>query len=245
MEGKMLDPGLPINVVGVMSSARVNGNTAVLVREALKGAAEAGASTTEIVLADYRIDFCAGCMRCMAEGRCAQPDDFEALRGRLTAAQGIILSSPTYAVAPCARMKALIDRMGLFEYFTSSAFGGKYVAGISTANRADAARKVARGLADEFASGIFQRGYISGCLGVSSTGNGVAQNAGALQQAHELGIKLVQDIRSKKTYPLQNPVAGLMNRFILRPNFGKVILNYRETVMKGVYESLTQRGLLQ
>lgn len=240
----MLDSGSPVKVVGVMSSARVNGNTAALVREALQGSEDAGASATEILLPEYRIDFCQGCLRCMAEGKCSAPDDFEKIRKLLTDANGIILSSPTYAGAPCARMKALIDRMGLFEYFTSSAFGGKYVAGISTANSAGPAKKVAQGLAQLLAGGVFQRGYVSGYLGVSSRGDGVAQNAAALSQARALGNKVVQDIRSGKTYPLQNPLSSLMNRFILRPNFGKVILEYREGVMKGVYESLAQRGLL-
>lgn len=241
----MLEVGSPIKVVGVMSSARVNGNTATLVREALKGAEEAGASTTGIVLPEYQINFCQGCMRCMAEGRCAAPDDFEQLRALLTAANGVILSSPTYGAAPCARMKALIDRMGLFEYFTSSAFGGKHIVGISTANSADAAKKVAKGLAHQFVQGVFQRGYVSGYLGVSSRGDGIARNAAALSQARALGRKLVQDIRGGRTYPLQNPFGGLMNRLILRPNFSKAILDYRDSMMRGVYENLAQRGLLQ
>ena len=37
-------------VVAVMSSAKANGNTATLVREALRGAEEEGALTTEIAL---------------------------------------------------------------------------------------------------------------------------------------------------------------------------------------------------
>ena len=233
-----------IHVVGVMSSARLDGNTATLVREALKGAEEVGAVVTEVVLAQYQINFCQGCLRCMAAGRCPAGDDFEAIRKQLADAHGIILSSPTYGAAPSARMKNVFDRLGLFEYFTSCSFGGKYVAGISTANSAGTARKVARGLAYLPTNGVFQRGYVSGFLGASSRGKGVAADPETLRKARELGRKLAQDIQSGRRYPLQNLVGRLMNRFILKPNFTTVILNYREGMMKGAYENLRQRGLL-
>jgi multimeric flavodoxin WrbA len=243
-EVEMLEPKSQIQVVGVMSSARVNGYTATLVREALKGAEEEGARTTEIVLPKHQVNFCQGCFRCMAEGQCPAEDDFEALRKLLSDANGIILSSPTYGAAPSAMMKNLIDRLGLFEYFTSSTFGGKYVVGISTANNARAAKKVAQTLAGFLSSGIFQRGYVSGFLGASSRGKGVAEDPGILRRARELGKKLVRDIQIGRRYPFQNPIGGLVNRLILKPNFSAAILDNREGMMKGVYENLKQRGLL-
>jgi multimeric flavodoxin WrbA len=233
-----------IQIVAVMSSARVNGNTATLVREALRGAAEEGASTAEIVLPEYHIEFCQGCMRCTEDGRCPLPDDLESLRARLHEADGIILSSPTYGAAPSARMKNFLDRMGLFEYFSAYAFGGKYRAGIATANRAADARKVAKHLASLLTSTFYGRGYISGYLGVSSSPNGVAANAEALRQARELGKKLAQDVQSGRTYPLQNLFGRLLNRLVVEPRIRAVIVRYRESVMQGVYESLTARGLL-
>ena len=233
-----------IHVVGVMSSARLDGNTATLVREALKGAEEEGAVVTEVVLPQYRINFCQGCLQCMAAGRCLAADDFEAIRKQLTDAHGVILSSPTYGAAPSAMMKNVFDRLGLFEYFTSSSFGGKYVAGISTANSAGAAKKVAKGLAHFLANGVFQRGYVSGFLGASSRGKGVAADPETLRKAHELGRKLAQDIQGGREYPLQNLAGRLVNRFILKPNFSTAILDHREGMMKGVYENLRGRGLL-
>jgi multimeric flavodoxin WrbA len=233
-----------IRVVGVMSSARANGNTATLVREALKGAEQEGASTTEILLPNYQINFCQGCLRCMAAGGCPAPDDFETLRRLLSEADGIVLSSPTYGAAPSAMIKNLFDRLGLFEYFTSCAFGGKYVVGISTANSAAAAKRVAKDLAHLLTNGVFQRGYVSGFLGASSRGNGIAGDPDALRKARELGGKLARDIHSGRQYPLQRPVGRVMNRFILKPSFRTAILEHREGMMKGVYENLVQRKLL-
>jgi len=233
-----------IHIVGVMSSARLNGNTATLVREALKGAEEEGAVTTEIVLPKHQISFCQGCFRCMAEGRCPAEDDFEALRKLVSDANGIILSSPTYGGAPSAMMKNFIDRLGLFEYFTSSTFGGKYVVGISTANNARAAKKVAQTLAGFLSNGIFQRGYVSGFLGASSRGKGVAEDPRTLKKAREVGRKLVRDIQNRRQYPLQHLIGRGVNRFILRPNFRVAILDHQEGIMKGVYQNLRQRELL-
>ncbi len=233
-----------IHIVGIMSSARLNGNTATLVREALRGAEGEGALTTEIALPKYQIGFCQGCLRCMSEGRCPGQDDFEVLRKLASDANGIILSSPTYGNAPSAMMKNFIDRLGLFEYFTSSTFGGKYVVGISTANNAQAATKVARILANTLSNGVFQRGYVSGFLGASSRGKGVAEDPGTLKKARELGRKLARDIQSRRQYPLQHLIGRVVNRFILKPNFEAAILDHQEGIMKGVYESLRQRELL-
>jgi multimeric flavodoxin WrbA len=231
-------------VVGVMSSARLNGNTAILVREALKGAAEEGASTTEAVLPTYRLSFCRGCLRCMVDGTCVIDDDFEAVKTLLRGADGIILSSPTYGEAPNAVMKNLLDRLGLFERFTSATFGGKYVVGLSTARSAAAAKKVAKGLAGLLTNGVFERGFIAGFLGASSGANGVESNLEGLRRARALGRKLVRGIRSGKTYPLRNPVGRLLNRLVLKPSYSKAILDYREGPVKGAYENLRGRGML-
>jgi multimeric flavodoxin WrbA len=231
-------------VVGVMSSARLNGNTATLVREALRCAQEEGALITEITLPTYHLSFCQGCLRCMVDGRCPIDDDFEAVKALLRGADGIILSSPTYGGAPNAIMKNLLDRLGLFERFTSATFGGKYVVGMSTARSAGDAKKVAKGLASLLTNGVFERGYITGFLGASSGVNGVENDPDALRTARELGRKLAQDIRSGHRHPLQNPATRLMNRFILKPSFSKAILDHREGPVKGVYGNLCQRGML-
>ena len=50
-------------VVGVISSPRREGNTAVMVREALKGAKEEGAIVEEVFLADMN-GILQGCLTC-------------------------------------------------------------------------------------------------------------------------------------------------------------------------------------
>jgi multimeric flavodoxin WrbA len=230
-----------IKVVGVISSARFNGNTATLVREALKGAEESGATVTEIFLPKKRIEFCAGCNTCMSSGKCVFKDDFEEVRDLLYDADGIIWGSPTYGLAINAIMKNLIDRLGQYERFTSS-LGGKYMVGISTCG-GTGAKKVAKGLADFACSSLFKRGYNSGMLGVSIGAKDISKETKTLEKARGLGRKITKDIKNENKYPLQNLFGRLINVF-LKATYSTVILKFKEDRMKAVYMNLTQRGLI-
>jgi len=233
-----------IYVVGVISSSNANGSTATLVREALKGAAESGATVTEIFLPQYQLEFCTGCSHCMATGKCRFTDDFEALKTQLAKADGIILSSPTYAVAVNAIMKRFLERIGMFERFTSEVFGGKYVAGIATAKNTGA-QKVADYLVGFGRESIFKRGYVSGSLGIIlPKGKTAAEDPKTLQKAYRLGQKIARDIKSGATYPLQNLFGRLLNSCLLKPLFRKNIVAYKDSYMKGVYAALSQSSLI-
>lgn len=230
-----------IKIVGVISSCHFNGNSATLVRATLKGAEEEGASVTEIYLPKYKIEFCTGCMKCL-ESKCPFSDDFEGLKKLIYDADGIIWGSPTFSVAPNAIMKNFIDRLGIFERFTSS-LGDKHMVGVSTAGSMGA-KKVAKGLT-EFATGsIFQRGYMSGILGVSIGGGDILEDTITLNKAHQLGKKITKDIKNNKSYPLQNLFGRLINNYFVKPHFLKVILINKEGKMKAVYNNLSQRGLI-
>lgn len=231
-----------IKIVGVISSSHYNGNSATLAREVLKGAEEEGILVTEIFLPKQRVEFCTGCLKCL-EDKCPFSDDFETIRKLIYEADGIILSSPTFAVAPNAIMKNFIDRLGMYERFTSS-LGGKYMVGISTAGSMGAG-KVAKGLACLARDGVFRRGYVSGVLGVSIGGGGGANDTATLTMARSLGRKIARDIKNNKKYPFQNLFGRLINYLFVKPHFRKVILKNKDDSMKAVYNNLRQRGLIQ
>jgi multimeric flavodoxin WrbA len=230
-----------IKVVGVISSARFSGNTATLVREALKGAEESGAIVTEIFLPKKKIEFCTGCNTCLSSGKCIFNDDFEAVRDLLYDADGIIWGSPTYGLAPNAIMKNLIDRFGQYERFTSS-LGGKYTVGISTC-AGTGAKKVAKNLTDFASSSLFLRGYNSGTLGVSIGPKDITKETKTLEKARGLGRKITKDIERANKYPLQNLFGRLINVFS-KAIYVKLILKLKDDAMKAVYRNLTQRGLI-
>lgn len=233
-----------MRVVGIISSAHTKGNSATLLREALAGAREAGAETEEIVLSEFDLRYCLGCMRCNETGCCCQPDDFEVVRRRLRDANAIVLSSPTYGAAPCARMKNLFDRLGLFEYMTSSTFGGKYVAAIATA-KAFGAKATAGYLASVPLGTVFERAYVSGTLpAILRGGKRADEFPDYMRRARALGARVVADLRGKRRYPLQNLRARLINRLMMRPLMARGIASLKDSSMRGVYESLAERGLI-
>lgn len=234
-------------VVGVISSANRNGNTAALVREALKGAEERGAEVREIFLADSSLNFCTGCMRCSAQGKCPLKDDFEQLRSIVYEADGLIFGSPTYGATFNACLKGFLERLGTYTLFTSQ-MGGKYVAGVSTANGENAARKTAKGIVQMYAVGFFKRTYITGTMGVGTMNKGVRtnawENAAAMGEAKALGAKVAEDIRSQNAYPMQNLLVRLFVRLKLRPFIARYILANKDGREKAVFENLKLRGLI-
>jgi multimeric flavodoxin WrbA len=232
---------IKMKIVGIIASPHADGNGATLVRSALAGAHEAGATASEVLVSDSRIEFCRDCRACMKSGRCCIEDDFHEVRARLMEADGIILSSPTYGAAMSARIKNLFDRLGQFAYLTSL-LGGKYVVGIATAG-SFGAKKVARQLARCVQHSVFNRGYVSGTLGVHLRGKHVSSLPGALQTASSLGRKLVSDFRAKRTFPLQNLLGRLPNALVVRPLIRKGIEQHREA-MSGVHQELVRLGIL-
>ncbi len=232
-----------MKITGVISSPNKNGTTARLVRKALESAAMKGASTEEIYLPDYRVEYCRACFSCMRTGLCSIDDDVKNLVEKIRESDGVILSSPTYGIDMCARMKNfIIDRIGMFEVYTSS-FGGKYFAGISSAG-AIGANKTAKKLALTFTKGIFKRAYVSGYLGVSIGHGKIDENSRAFKKAGNLGIKIAEDIINLKKYPFQNLFPRMMN-LMLKKVFIRNIRVNRDGIMKGVYLNLKSRGLVK
>jgi multimeric flavodoxin WrbA len=231
-------------VIGIISSAHEGSNSAVLVREALKGAAAKGVTVKEIYLPEHHLDYCTGCLSCMKTGKCRIEDGFNELRDMLYEADGIIWGSPTYAGAPNAIMKNLIDRLGLYEVSTSS-LGGKYMAGIASASSAGAARKVARSLSRFGLGGTFMRSYCVGFLGAGFKGGRLAEKDEALCAiAGKLGASVAEAVNMRKSYPVQGLLKRLLNSVLMKPVFSSYIKNNRDGETRALYESLRRRSLL-
>jgi multimeric flavodoxin WrbA len=61
-------------------------------------------------LYDYNIQNCFGCEKCIRQDDCVHHDDVELLMNKMTAADGIILSSPVYLQQVSGKLKSFIDR---------------------------------------------------------------------------------------------------------------------------------------
>jgi len=99
-----------MQVLGIVGSPRIGGNTDILVDEVLAGAKEAGASTEKIILTKLNINPCKACNTCHKTGQCAQKDDMGDLLDKMLQSDLWILGTPIYWWGPTAQFKAFIDR---------------------------------------------------------------------------------------------------------------------------------------
>ena len=86
-------------VLGIVGSPNRNGRTHALVQAALQGAAEAGASTELVQMADHVVSACKDCLPwvCAANRKCSYEDPaFDYLSERLHSCHALILGSPIY-----------------------------------------------------------------------------------------------------------------------------------------------------
>ncbi len=98
------------NIVAIYGSPRRKGNTAALLNKVVEGARDSGAEVEEIVLRDLKISPCLEIYGCMQAGECAIKDDFQIVRDKILASQGLILASPVFFYAVSSHTKILMDR---------------------------------------------------------------------------------------------------------------------------------------
>lgn len=113
-----------MKVIGISGSPRKDGNTEILVREALKPFYEKGWEVTEFFLSSKTINPCTGCETCRETGKCViKGDDMELLINELGQCDALIIGSPAYYRNVTAQLKALFDRS--FIFFNKKLLAGK------------------------------------------------------------------------------------------------------------------------
>ncbi len=99
----------------INASPRKNWNTALLLKEAQKGAEAVGAETEYVDLYDLRFTGCRSCLACKRRGaercKCYWKDDLSPLIDRILQADSLILGSPIYLSEPTAQFRALFERL--------------------------------------------------------------------------------------------------------------------------------------
>lgn len=128
-----------MNILVLMGSPRLCGNTAELCKPFMEALKDHGAEVRYVTLADKNIAPCRGCYACqdVAEAYgCPQRDDMAAIVEDIRWADLIVLATPIYAWYCAAPMKAVLDRhYGLNKYYGSaegSLWAGKRVAILAT-----------------------------------------------------------------------------------------------------------------
>ncbi len=98
-----------MKIVGI-SSSHVKRGTYYLLEKSLEAAKINGAETELIHLADYDLKICEGCNNCLRNKECIHDDVMDRLGKKLTRADGIIISSPSYFGSVTTYLKNFMDR---------------------------------------------------------------------------------------------------------------------------------------
>ena len=99
-----------VKILAIYGSPRRKGNTALLLKNAVKGSIEAGAEVEEIILRDLKMSPCLEIYGCKETGRCVIQDDFQQVYDKLLSCQGLMLASPIFFYTVSAHTKILMDR---------------------------------------------------------------------------------------------------------------------------------------
>jgi multimeric flavodoxin WrbA len=99
-----------VKIFGLSCSPRKQGNTEILLGEALQGAQQEGAEVELYSVVGKAIAPCDGCRTCRETGECHIKDDMQNIYNKLLEADGIIFGTPVYFYSMTAQAKAVIDR---------------------------------------------------------------------------------------------------------------------------------------
>lgn len=130
-----------MKVVAFNGSARKDGNTALLIKQAFAALEQEGLDTELVQLAGRPLHGCTACYQCFArkDRRCAVNDDAaNEFIDKMVAADGIIIGSPTYFAAISPEAKALIDRCGMVARANDDMFKRKVGAAVVAVRRGGA-----------------------------------------------------------------------------------------------------------
>lgn len=99
-----------VKLLGIAGSPRREGNTDLLLKKAIAGAATQNVQTKAVILSDLNIAPCRHCDGCLKTGKCIIEDDMQWLHSELRKLDYLILASPVFFMGVTAQTKAMIDR---------------------------------------------------------------------------------------------------------------------------------------
>ena len=168
----------------------------------LAGAAEAGAETEMIDLADYQVLACTACEACIINGICVNADNMPQLVARMKEADALVFGSPVYIDNVTGQMKIFFDRLADMIHYQQCA--GKFGCAVATTAESGGGEVVA------------YLNHVLNYLGAVSVGGmsvAVGEDPGALDAAEPaarvLGKKLADAVRNGYSDPAQEAeIAG-------------------------------------
>jgi multimeric flavodoxin WrbA len=189
-----------MKILAIHGSPRtIRSTTRRLAGFVLEGAADAGAETEIIDLADYRITPCTACEACTINGICINDDDAAVIVGRMKEADALVFGSPVYIDNITGQMKIFFDRLADAIHYQQ--LSGKY--GCSVATTAESGGDAV----------VLYLNHVLNYLGVISVGAISIATGGRSETVEEsepaaraLGKKLVDAVREGYIDPEQDAI---------------------------------------
>lgn len=130
-----------MKVLAINSSARKDGNTAILVNTVFEELNKERIETEMVPLSGKMIEPCKACWACSGKRNCVHKNDlFREIFEKAKKADGILLASPVYNANISANMQAFLERAGVVTDMNRGAdlFRHKVGAAITVARRGGA-----------------------------------------------------------------------------------------------------------
>lgn len=183
-----------MKILGLSFSPRQQGNTEILLGEALGAAKEAGAETELYSIAGKDIRPCDGCWGCRKAGECHIKDDMQGLYAKLLEADGIIFGTPVYFYNMTGQGKMVIDRTIALGQRLANKVGG-VIAVAGSFGLVDAVKNL-------YFYMITRRMLPASFIAAYGSGRGDVKNLEKCMKAtRELGREMVQIVAKNFQYP--------------------------------------------
>ena len=103
-----------MKILGICGSPRIGGNSHILLKEAIKGAADSGAECKEIILNRLNFSPCQECENVRKDGVCKVQDDMHIVYREIEKSDAIIVAAPIFFGSLSSQTKMMIDRYQCF-----------------------------------------------------------------------------------------------------------------------------------
>jgi multimeric flavodoxin WrbA len=99
-----------MKILAIYGSPRANGNSDILLNEALNGVKAAGGRTEKVFVRNMKIRPCDEGRVCDRTGHCLIVDDMKQIYDKLEVCERVIVASPIFYYSVPSSLKAVIDR---------------------------------------------------------------------------------------------------------------------------------------
>jgi len=128
---------MALKAIAINGSPRHEGNTAAMLKDVLKVLSDGGVETELFQAGGRMVKGCMACAKCRENvGKCVTDDWINELFPKMSAADAIIIGSPTYFSDMTPETKAVIDRTGFISRQGGNIFSRKIGAAVSAVRRA-------------------------------------------------------------------------------------------------------------